>query len=162
MKKLLTLGMALMMSASIFAAKIATVDTQKIFNGYSKTQAAKTKLESEKTKLEGQLATKAKNLEKMAKELNAKGDNVTDAEKDKFQKHQMEFGKERQALQQKLGRMEYEEMSAIQGEITSAVKQVAKKARYEVVIEKGAVLYGGKDITTEVLKTLENSKKIKL
>lgn len=162
MKKMLTLVMAIAMSVSIFAAKIATVNTQKVFQGYSKTQIAKAKLEAEKTKLEGQLAVKAKNLEKIAKELNAKGDKVTVAEKDKFQKQQVEFGKERQALQQKLGRLEYKEMGTIQTEIKSAVKQVSRKGKYEIVIEEGAVLYGGKDITSEVLKVLESSKKIKL
>lgn len=162
MKKMLTLVMAISMSVSIFASKMATVNTQKVFQGYSKTQVAKTKLEAEKTKLEGQLAVKAKNLDKIAKELNAKGDKITVAEKDKFQKQQVEFGKERQALQQKLGRLEYEEMGSIQDEIKSAVKQVAKKNKYEMVIEEGAVLYGGKDITADVLKVLESSKKIKL
>jgi outer membrane protein len=162
MKKMLTLVMALAMSVSIFAAKIATVDTQKVFQGYSKTKEVQVKLEKEKTKLEGQLATKAKNLEKIAKDLNAKGDKVTVAEKDKFQKQQMEFGKEHKALQEKLGRMEYEEMGAIKADIASAVKQVARKGKYDLVIEQGAVLYGGKDITTEVLKTLESTEKIKL
>jgi len=162
MKKILTLAMAISMSVSIFATKIATVNTQKVFQGYSKTQVAKTKLETEKTKLEKQLAVKAENLEKIAKELNAKGNEVTVAEKDKFKRQKMEFGKERQALQQKLGRLEYEEMGTIKTEIKSAVQQVARKNKYEVVIEEGAVLYGGKDITAEVLKVLESSNKIKL
>ena len=151
MKKILTLVMAISMSASIFAAKIATVNTQKVFQGYSKTQAAKTKLEAEKEKLEGQLAVKAKNLDKIAKELNAKGDKVTVAEKDKFQKQQMEFGKERQALQQKLGRLEYEEMGTIQAEIKSAVKQVARKDKYEIVIEPNMAFGTGNHETTSLM-----------
>ena len=162
MKKMIMLAMALGMSISIFAAKIATVNTQKVFQGYSKTQVAKTKLETEKTKLEEQLAVKANNLKKIANELNAKGNKVTVAEKDKFKRQEMEFGKERQALQQKLGRLEYEEMGTIQTEIKSAIKQVARKYKYEIVIEEGAVLYGGKDITSQVLKALESSNKIKL
>lgn len=162
MKKILTLVMAISMSASIFGAKIAIISTQKIFQGYSKAQAVKTKLEDEKTKLEGQLGVKFKNLEKIRNELNAKGDKVTLAESDKFKKQELDFMKERQALQQKLGRLEYEEMMPIQTEIKSAISQVARKNKYEVVIEEGAVQYGGKDITSEVLETLENSKKIKL
>jgi len=162
MKKMLILVMALAMSMSIFAAKIATVDTQKVFQGYSKTKEVQVKLEKEKTKLEGQLAPKAKNLEKIARDLNAKGDKVTVAEKDKFQRQQDEYAKEHRALQDKLGRMEYEEMGAIKTDITSAVNRVAKQGKYEMVLEKGAVLYGGKDITLEVLKTLESTKKIKL
>jgi outer membrane protein len=161
-KKILTLVMAISMSASIFATKIATISTQKVFQGYSKAQVAKTKLEDEKIKLEGQLGVKFKSLEKIEKELIAKGDKVTEAEADKYKKQKTEFMKERQALQQKLGRLEYEEMGPIQTEIKSAINQVARKNKYEIVIEEGAVLYGGKDITAEVLESLENSNKIKL
>jgi len=162
MKKLLVLLMATIMSVSIFAEKIGTVNTQEIFQSYSKTKAVQVKLEKEKTKLEGQLQVKAKKIEQVAQDLNAKGDKVTEAEKDKFQKQQEDFAKERQALQNKLGKMEYDEMSAIRKDIESAINQVAKKGKYDVIIQKGAVLYGGKDITAEVLKTLENSKKIAL
>lgn len=161
MKKMLILVMALVISVSIFATT-AVVDTQQVFRGYSKTKIAETKLQSEKTKLEGQLAIKAKNLQKIADELNAKGDKVTVVEKDKFQKQQTEFSKERQALQTKLGALEQEEMGSIQKEILSAVKRVAAQKKYDLVVEKGAVLYGGKDITIDVLKTLESSKKIDL
>jgi len=160
--KILTLVIALTMSATIFAAKIVTVDTQKVFQSYSKTKVATTKLETEKTRLEEQLGIKAKELEKMAKELNAKGNKVTIAEKDKYKKQQSEFAKERQALQQKLGKLEYQEMGSIQNEIKAAIQQVAVKNKYEMVLEDGAVLYGGKDISAEVLKLLESSKKIKL
>jgi len=162
MKKMLMVVMAVVMSMSVFASKIATVNTQKVFEGYSKTQTVKTKLEQEKTKLESQLAVKAKSLEQTAKTLNAKGDQVTVAEKDKFQKQQETFAKERQALQNKLGKMEYTEMTAIQNEIKSAVTRVARSKKYDTVLEAGAVLYGGTDITAEVLKELESTKKIKL
>ncbi|MCK5780306.1 MAG: OmpH family outer membrane protein [Psychrilyobacter sp.] len=162
MKKMIMVVMAVVMSMSVFASKIATVNTQKIFQGYSKTQAVKAKLETEKTKLEGQLATKAKSLEATAKKLNAKGDKVTVAEKDKFERQQATFAKERQALQNKLGKMEFDEMSTIQAEIKSAVVRVAREKKYETVLEEGAVLYGGTDITSEVLKKLESTKKIKL
>lgn len=162
MKKILTLIMAISISGSIFAAKIATISTQKVFQGYSKAQSAKTKLLDEKNKLEGQLSLKAKSLDKVKKELIAKGKKVTEAEADKYKKQEMELSKEYQALQQKLSRMEYEEMVPIQTEIKSAINQVARKNKYEMVVEESAVLYGGEDITAEVLKSLENSKKIKL
>lgn len=162
MKKILILIIAVTMSVSIFAAKIAIVNTQKVFQGYSKTQTAKAKLEKEKNKLEGQLAVKADSLTKIMKKLNAKGDNITEAEKDRFEKQETEFGKQRQALQKKLGELEYEEMRPIQAEIKSAIQQIARKNKYDMVIDGGAVLYGGEDITTEVLNALENSKKIKL
>ncbi len=162
MKKILTLIMALAMSVSILAAKIALVSTQEVFRGYSKTRTAEELLKAEQTKLEGQLAVKAKSLQKVADELNAKGDKVTVAEKDKFQKQQMEFSKERQALQEKLMNLEAKEMGAIERDIKSAIRRVATKGKYDLVIEGGAVLYGGTDITAQVVKELESSTKINL
>ena len=49
-------------------------------------------------------------------------------------------------------------MEPIENSIQDAVKKVAEKKGLSVVIEKGAVVYGGQDVTQDVIKELGNSK----
>ena len=49
-------------------------------------------------------------------------------------------------------------MEPIENSIQDAVKKVAEKKGLSVVIEKGAVVYGGQDVTQDVIKELGSSK----
>ncbi len=60
-----------------------------------------------------------------------------------------------QAMQQaqaELQQKEQELLADIQKKVDAAVKQVAEAKGLSVVIDKGAVVYGGQDITDDVLK----------
>ena len=77
-------------------------------------------------------------------DFEAKSANMNDQEKSDYYQQTM------QRLQQK----NEELMEPIEKSIQDAVKSVAEKKGLSVVIEKGAVVYGGQDITQDVVKQL--------
>ncbi len=77
-------------------------------------------------------------------DFEAKSANMNDQEKSDYYQQTM------QRLQQK----NEELMEPIEKSIQDAVKAVAEKKGLSVVIEKGAVVYGGQDITQDVVKQL--------
>ena len=77
-------------------------------------------------------------------EFEAKSVNMTDAEKQQYYQQTM----------QRLAEKHQELMSPIRAKIDAAVKAVADKQGLSVVILKDTVVYGGKDITQDVVKEL--------
>ena len=59
-----------------------------------------------------------------------------------------------QQTMQRLQQKNEELMEPIEKSIQDAVKSVAEKKGLSVVIDKGAVVYGGQDITQDVIKQL--------
>ena len=95
-----------------------------------------------------QLAAASAEMQKAAQEAQAdfesKSANMNDQEKSDY------YQQTSQRLQQK----NEELMEPIEKSIQDAVKSVAEKKGLSVVIEKGAVVYGGQDITQDVIKQL--------
>ena len=77
-------------------------------------------------------------------DFEAKSANMNDQEKADYSQQTM------MRLQQK----NEELMEPIEKSIQDAVQSVAEKKGLSVVIEKGAVVYGGQDITQDVVKQL--------
>ena len=63
-----------------------------------------------------------------------------------------EMQKAMQQAQMELQQKEQDLISGIQQKIDDAVKQVAEAKGLSVVIDKSAVVYGGQDITDDVMK----------
>ena len=99
-----------------------------------------------------QLAAANAEMQKASQEAQAdfetKSASMNDQEKSDYYQQTM------QRLQQK----NEELMEPIENSIQDAVKKVAEKKGLSVVIEKGAVVYGGQDVTQDVIKELGNSK----
>ena len=95
-----------------------------------------------------QLAAANAEMQKASQEaqadFEAKSASMNDQEKSDYYQQTM------QRLQQK----NEELMEPIEKSIQDAVKAVAEKKGLSVVIEKGAVVYGGQDITQDVIKQL--------
>ena len=95
-----------------------------------------------------QLAAASAEMQKAAQEAQAdfesKSANMNDQEKSDY------YQQTSQRLQQK----NEELMEPIEKSIQDAVKSVAEKKGLSVVIDKGAVVYGGQDITQDVIKQL--------
>lgn len=79
------------------------------------------------------------------KDFNAKAKSMSDQEKQKFG----------QQLQTRLMNRENELMTPILNQINAAIKKVADKKGLEVVVHKTTVVFGGVDITEEVIKGLK-------
>lgn len=159
MKKLTLSLMALAMSANLFAGKIGYVNSQEAFEKYSQTRVIQANLDKEKDRLENEIKTKEVALQKTQLELQSKGDKLTDKEKADFQKKVEEFQKFIRDSQTKLSKEEFARMQEINKVMNNAISKVAKNGNYELILEAGAVRAGGVDVTAEVLKEMESSKK---
>jgi len=118
-------------------AQIAYVDMQKLFANHPDKVASEEKLNEEAKRLQKQLEKEAKNMTK----------------------------EERQELlekyQQQLNNLERDLVAEVMQDINNKVMDIAKEKGITVVVEKPVVIYGGYDLTDEVLSrltTTENNK----
>ncbi|MGY0393934.1 MULTISPECIES: OmpH family outer membrane protein [unclassified Fusobacterium] len=159
MKKIMITIMALSLSASVLAEKIGYVNSQEAFSKYSQTKTIQENLNKEKNRLENEIKQKEVALQKAQLELQSKGNKITDKEKEGFQKQVEAFQKFVRDSQAKLSKEEYTRMQEIDRAMQSAIDSVAKAEKYDYILEAGAVKFGGKDITADVIKAMEKSKK---
>jgi len=162
MKKLAVLALAATMSVSAFAVKIGVVNTQEVFAKYSGTKKIQQELVKEKEKLENDIRSKEVELQKLGIELQGKGAKVTDAEKESYNKQAQALDAFVKGAQKQLSQKEYQSFETIRTTIDASVQSIAQKNKYEYVLEAGAVKFGGTDITQDVIKMMENTKKIDL
>lgn len=83
-------------------------------------------------------------VEQAKKDFEAKSPNMNDKEKQDYYIQ----------LQQRLQTKNQELLVPINDQVTAAIKGVADSKGLTVVVEKGAVVYGGQDITDEVVKKI--------
>ncbi len=162
MKKLAVLALAATMSVSAFAVKIGVVNTQEVFAKYTGTKKVQQELVKEKEKLENDIRSKEVELQKLGIELQGKGAKVTDAEKDAYNKQAQALDQFVKGAQKQLSQKEYQSFESIRTTIDASVQSIAKKNKYDYVLEAGAVKFGGTDITQDVIKMMESTKKIDL
>ena len=139
----LILGL-LITGTTVFAEDkgIAVVDVQQVVMNCAKVK----KLEADRIKQEQDLQKFVTNAKK-----------AVDAEKDDTKKKNLQekFNKE---LNQKLSAQKKEVMERtldIEKEILTSIEKYAKTSGYTMVIQKGSVLYGGTDITDEIVKQVK-------
>ncbi len=126
-------------------ASVAYVETQKIFLEFEEARKAQTNFRSKAEAYQRELAEDQQKLEeakksgKSAKELREMQKQFEDTLKPK--KVEVE-NLDRQLSQR------------IKKQIVEAIEQVAKSKGFTVVLDKATVLYGGTDISDEVIKRL--------
>jgi len=128
-----------------FSAKetnIAVVNVQKVVSSYSKVNDLKTKQEA-----------KIADLKKFVEAAKADVEKEKDPEKQKA----LEF-KYNQQLRDKKSDMDKsytKDLEAINDDVTKVINKTAKENNYDVVLTNTSVLYGGKDITKDIVKALK-------
>jgi len=128
-----------------FSAKetnIAVVNVQKVVASYSKVNDLKTKQ-----------AAKVSDLRKFVEEAKS---NVA-KESDSAKKKALE-DKYNEQLNNKKSDMDKDyvnELESINNDVTKVINKTAKENNYDVVLTKNSVLYGGKDITNDIVKALK-------
>lgn len=151
------------LSASAKAARVAVVETAKVVKEYKKTQEAQTRLEkeledkkNELKQLNDDLEKDKTNLEKQKgllseekyKKMNEKFENKTDVFREKYRETQSTLVNKQRTL-----------MEGIVNDVKVIVADIAKKEKYELVLDKDSVLfYDGDDITYKVLDKLNAGK----
>ena len=114
--------------ASEASSNVGVVDYSQIMSQHPKVQAASTEMQTA--------------VQEAQKDFEAKSANMNDNEKRDY------YAQTQQRLQQK----NQELMEPITKSVEESVKKVAEQKGLSVVLDKGAVVYGGVDITQDVLK----------
>ncbi len=83
-------------------------------------------------------------VETVRKEFEEKAQSMPDQEKQRYYAQ----------LQERLGQKERELMAPVLDKVTAAIKKVADAKGLTIVVDKQTVIYGGVDITDDVVKSL--------
>ncbi|OSM98106.1 MULTISPECIES: molecular chaperone Skp [Lonsdalea] len=156
------LGLALAASAGVQAAdKIAVVNVSSIFQQLPQRETVAKQLDSEFRGRASELQNMERDLQQKMQKLQRDGSTMKASERSKMEKDVMaqreQFSTKAQAFDQDNRRRQMEERNKILSRIQDAVKSVANKQGYDIVIDANAVAYAdnAKDITADVLKQVK-------
>ena len=146
MKKLLVTTLLLaalgISNAAMADTKIAVVDIQAVVNKSAQVQALKKEQQTKMQELEKWLTTARADVEKQK----------TQEGKEKLlKKYNTDFEKKKADIAKNY----QNKLQAIDKSITETIANQAKLKGYDMVITKGTVLYGGDDITQDIMKVVK-------
>jgi len=121
---------------------VAVVDVPQVVNASAQVQALKKEQQAKADEL-------VKFIEKARKDVA----NITDSDKKKAAEEK--YTKELQTKKEKMDTEYAAKLRAIDTSISQQIETQAKAKGYNVVLSKGIVLYGGKDITSEIIKVVK-------
>ncbi|ATM77162.1 MULTISPECIES: molecular chaperone Skp [Serratia] len=156
------LGLAMAASAGVQAAdKIAVVNVSSIFQQLPARETVAKQLESEFKGRASELQNMERDLQTKMQKLQRDGSTMKASDRTKMEKDVMaqreQFSQKAQAFEQDNRRRQMEERNKILSRIQDAVKVIASKEGYDVVVDVNATAYfaAGKDITADVLKQVK-------
>ena len=156
------LGLVMASSASVQAAdKIAIVNVASIFQQMPARDAVAKQLENEFKSRATDLQSQERSLQTKMQRLQRDGSTMKASDRSKLEKDVMAqreaFSAKAQQFEQDNRRRQGEERNKILSRIQDAVKSVASKEGYDVVIDANAIAYADndKDITADVLKQVK-------
>ena len=121
---------------------VAVVDVPQVVTSSAQVQALKKEQQAKAEEL-------VKFIENARKDIAS----ITDSSKKKAAEEK--YSKELQTKKEKI-ELEYaSKLKAIDASISKQIETQAKAQGYDVVLSKGVVLYGGKDITSEIVKVVK-------
>ena len=121
---------------------VAIVDVPQVVNASGQVQALKKEQQAKADEI-------IKFVEKARKDVAS----ITDASKKKAAEEK--YNKELVAKKQKMDSEYAEKLKALDTSISQQINEKAKADGYDLVLRKGIVLYGGKDITAEIIKVVK-------
>ncbi len=143
MRKILSLALLLAFCTPAFAIdKVAIVDVQKVVNKSGQVQALKKEQEA-----------KSKEMQEFIKKANADVKAQTDDKKK--QEVAKKYEKELKAKREANAKAYKAKLEAIDKSVSATINNYAQTNGYDLVLVKGAVLYGGDDITDAVSKVVK-------
>ena len=121
---------------------VAVVDVPQVVTSSAQVQALKKEQQA-----------KAEELVKFIENARKDVASITDSSKKKAAEEK--YSKELQTKKEKI-ELEYaSKLKAIDASISKQIETQAKAQGYDVVLSEGVVLYGGKDITSEIVKVVK-------
>jgi outer membrane protein len=127
------------------AGSVAYVETQRIFREYDEAQKAQSNFRNKAEAYQRELAEDQQKLEE-AKKAGKSAKDLREMQK-QFEENLKPKKLEVESLDRQLS-------SRIKKQIMDAIEQVAKSKGYTLVLDKATVLFGGVDISDEVIKRL--------
>lgn len=121
---------------------VAIVDVPQVVNASGQVQALKKEQQAKADEI-------IKFVEKARKDVAS----ITDASKKKAAEEK--YNKELVAKKQKMDSEYAEKLKALDTSISQQINEKAKADGYDLVLSRGIVLYGGKDITAEIIKVVK-------
>lgn len=122
--------------------KVAVVDVSQVVSSSAQVKALKAEQQKKATEM-GNFIDKAR------KDVAS----VSDEKKKKAL--ETKYTKELQTKREKLEKDYTAKLTAIDSNISKTIETQAKAKNYDVVLAKGVVLYGGDDITADIIKTVK-------
>lgn len=148
-----SLGAALL-AASFFAVpaqassqtpNVAKVDTKRLFEQYKEAQMSQSEFKRKAEAYQKEFLEKNKLLQDAQKNGKSKAD---------LEKMTKKFETELKPKKEAVEALDKELSGRLKKKIETTIQDVAKAKGYAVVVDKQVVLYGGDDITDDVLKKL--------
>lgn len=141
--------------------KIGYLNFLEVFNEYKKTKDYDESLNKKATEKEKVLKDKGAEIEKLQGKLNVLKDRERDKEKEKVEAAIKSFQQLREEFAVDLKKEKVEKMKEIFDDIDKAIKDYARKNKFDFIIHGSAVLYGDNalDITGDILKIINQSSK---
>lgn len=158
MKKFGILALGALISVSALADKIGTVDVAKIYSSFSGLKAIEQSLMASAKKVEKEVEEKSIALQKEQQALAAKGNKLTEEEQKAFQKKVEDLNKFVSEAEMRINKERNTKISAIEQKLLNAAKAVGTEGKYDAIVTKQAVLFGGEDVTAQVLSKMEAMK----
>ena len=122
--------------------KVAVVDVSQVVASSAQVKALKTEQQNKVQEI-------VKYIENARKSVAATADEKQ--KKSLEEKYNKELVTKREALEKEYAK----KLAAIDASISKSIETQAKAGNYDLVLAKGIVLYGGKDITSEVIKAVK-------
>lgn len=132
--------------AASSALKVGYVDSAQVLQGNVESQRMFQELAKAEAELNKKIVTKREQL------IQAKQSKKTDTEIQMLaEKLRMEIEPEMKKLEERTNN----QSKLVEDKIRNAITSVAKKNKYDFILIKEAVLYGGEDVTNDVIKALK-------
>lgn len=137
---------AVLSANAAFAYTIGYVDTQKVLQTYTGAQSAQAAMQREIQSYQQQFAARQQKIQAAQKA------GKSPAEIEKLTK---QYEAELEPLKQRAANLEAKLSANVKTRIEGKIAVIAKAHHVDVVIDKAAVLYGGVDLTQDVINALK-------
>lgn len=121
---------------------VAVVDVPQVVNASAQVQALKKEQQAKAEEI-------IKFVEKARKDVSS----ITDASKKKAAEEK--YNKELMAKKEKMDQEYAAKLKALDTSISQQIEAQAKAQGYDLILSKGVVLYGGEDITSQIIKIVK-------
>ena len=140
------------------ATKIGFVSTERILRDSKPAKAAQAKIESEFKRRDDELKNLANNLRSQAQKFDKDAPVLSESDRVKRQRQladlDSDLQRKRREFQEDFNRRRNEEFSAIVEKADAAIKSIAEKQGYDLIIQDAVTVSPRVDITDQVMQAL--------